>query len=108
MPALSFLAVVGLALVALLFVANATLEIGPPPIVTSDHYGLPKPWYPGTMQNLTTARAPAPDMSSPAILAAQPKASPEAATKIDAAARAARAEAPPKKKRITHVRQIFH
>ena len=85
MPALSFLAVVGLALVGLLFVANATLETGPPPIVTSDHYGLPKPSYPGAMQNLTTAPAPAP----------------EAATKIEAAARAARAEAPPKKKRVT-------
>ena len=36
MPALAFLAVVGLALVALLFVADATLESGSPPIVTSD------------------------------------------------------------------------
>ena len=108
MPALSFLAVVGLALVALLFVANATLENGSPPIVISDRYGLPKPWYPGAMQNMAIAPAPAPDMATPAILAAQSKTSPEAATKIEAAARAARAEAPPKKKRITHVRQIFH
>ena len=35
MPALTFLVVVGLVLVGLLFVADATLENGPPPIVTA-------------------------------------------------------------------------
>ena len=44
MPALAFLAAVGMALVALLFVADATLEKGPPAIVTSERSGLPEPW----------------------------------------------------------------
>jgi hypothetical protein len=96
MPALAFLAVVGLTLVALLFVADATLENGPPPIVTSDRSGLPKPWHPDTVNTLTTAPAPSPDMTSQAVLAAQP---PEALAKIGPAARAARAEAASKKKR---------
>jgi hypothetical protein len=79
-------------LVALLFVADKTLENGPPPIVTSDRVGLPKPWHPGTIQTHTSAPAPAPDMTSPAILAAQPK-STETPLRIGSAARAARAEA---------------
>ena len=60
MPALTFLAVVGLVLVGLLFVADATLENGPPPIVTSDRTGLPKPWRPDGGKTLTTIPAPAP------------------------------------------------
>jgi hypothetical protein len=95
MPAVAFLAVVGLALVALLFVADATMQSGPPPIVTSERTGLPKPWRPDAIQTLSTAPAPAPDMASPAILAAQP----EGLAKVDPAARAARAEATSKKKR---------
>ena len=94
MPALTFLAVVGLALVALLFVADATLTPGPPPIVTSERSGLPKPWRPDTIQTLTSTPAPAPDMTSPSVLAAQPKSEPAALHKIGSAARAARAEAP--------------
>ena len=95
MPALAFLAVVGLVLVALLFVADATLEHGSPPIVTSDRVGLPEPWHPDAIQTLTTTPAPAPDMTSQPVLSAQPKPGPDLA-KIDSAARAARAEAPPK------------
>jgi hypothetical protein len=98
MPALAFLAVVGLALVALLFVADATLESGSPPIVTSTRVGLPEPWHPNTAGGLTTTPAPAPDMSSKAVLAAEPS---DALAKVDPAARAARAEAPAKKKRVT-------
>lgn len=98
MPALAFLAVVGLALVALLFVADATLESGSPPIVTSTRVGLPEPWHPNTAGALTTTPAPAPDMSSKAVPSDQPS---EASAKIDPAARAARAEAPAKKKRVT-------
>jgi len=101
MPALAFLAVVGLALVALLFVADATLEKTPPVIVTSERTGLPTPWHPDTVKTLTTVSAPAPDMSSQAILAAQP---PDALAKVGPAARAARAEAAPKKK---HAQQPF-
>ena len=100
MPALTFLAVVGLVLVGLLFVADATLENGPPPIVTSERTGLPKPWRPDGVQMLTTTPAPAPDMTSSAVLSAQPKAAPDASAKINAAARTARAEASPKTRRF--------
>jgi hypothetical protein len=95
MPALAFFVVVGLALVALLLVADATLK---PVIVTSQRSGPPKPWHPGAIQTLTTA--PAPDMTSQAVLAAHPS---EALAKVDPAARAARAEAPPTKKRLTRM-----
>ena len=94
MPALAFLTIVGLVLVALLFAADATLK---PVIVTSQRSGPPKPWHPGTIQTLTTTPAPAPDMTSPAVLAAQPKSAPNALTKTESAAHEARAEAPPKK-----------
>ena len=97
MPAIAFLTVVGLALVVLLLVADATLK---PVIVTSQRSGPPKPWHPGAIQTLTTAPAPAPDMTSQAVLAAQPKSAPEAPAKIKPAAREARAEAPPKKARV--------
>jgi len=98
MPALVFLAVVGLALVALLFVADATMQAGPPAIITSDRTGLPERWRPDPIQTLTTAPAPAPDMASQAVLASQPA---EGLAKVDPAARAARAEAISKKKRGT-------
>jgi hypothetical protein len=47
-----------------------------------------------------TAPASAPDMPSQAVLAAQPS---EALAKVGPAARAARAEAPPTKKRVTRM-----
>jgi hypothetical protein len=108
MPALTFLAVVGLALIALLFVADTTLEPSSP-IVTNNRVGLPKPWHPdsmnhGAIRNLTPAPAPAPDMASDLVRAAMPKAqsaSEDDLAKVKPAARAARAEAPPTKKRIT-------
>ena len=99
MQALAFLAVAGLALIALLFVANATLEPGSPPIVTSQRSGLPEVRRPDVAQTFSAAPAPAPDMTSQAVLAAQPKSAPDALVKIGSAARAARAEAPPKNKR---------
>jgi hypothetical protein len=101
MPALTFLAVVGLVLIGLLFVADATLENGPPPIVTSDRTGLPKPWRPDGVKTLTTAPAPAPDMTSAAVLSAQPKATHDTSAKVNAAARAARAEVLPRNTRFT-------
>jgi hypothetical protein len=101
MPVLAFLAVVGFALIALLFVADATLERSSPVIVTSDRMGLPERWHPDTIQTLTTAPAPAPDMTSQAVLAAQPKSEPKALKKIEPAALAARAEAPPKNNPVT-------
>ena len=82
MPALSFLAFVGLALIALLFYGNATLEPISPETVTT-HYAV----------------APAPNMTPQVVL--QPKSAPDALTKIGHVARAARAEAPPKNNRVS-------
>jgi hypothetical protein len=101
MPALTFLAVVGLALIALLFVADATLEPGSRVILTSQRSGLPEPRRPAATQTLTSLSAPVPDMTSQAILAAQPKSAPDALAKIGSGARAAQAEAPPNDKRVT-------
>jgi len=108
MPALIFLAVAGLALIALLFVADATLEPSSPPIVTSNRVGLPEPWHPDpinpdAIRNRTTASAPAPDMASDLVRAAMPKALPASEddlAKVKPPARAARAEATPSKKRV--------
>jgi hypothetical protein len=106
MPALTFLAVAGLALIALLFVANATLEPpGLPVIVTSQRSGLPESRRPDAIQTLTTAPAPAPDMTSQAVLAAQPKSAPNALPKIGSAALAARAKAPSNDERVTSYQQ---
>jgi hypothetical protein len=80
MPALGFLAVVGLALIGLLFVANVTLEPGSPVVVQR-----------------TAAPAPAPNMTSQAVLAAQ--------AKVEPAAHEARAERLPAKRRVTRERQ---
>ena len=51
MPALAFLAVVGFALIALLCVADATLERSSPVIPTSERVGLPERWHPDTDTN---------------------------------------------------------
>ena len=120
MPIFTYFAVVGSVMIALLFVAGATLEKGSPavvtsqyglpkpwrPVVTSDQDGLPKPWRPDPI-HLAAAPAAAPDMTSPLVLAAAPKAqsAPEVLAKVEPAARAARAEAPPKKKRVTRTQQ---
>jgi hypothetical protein len=104
MPIFTYFAVVGSVLIALLVVADATREKGTPAAVTvTSQYGLPKPWRPDPIQILAAAPAPAPEMTSPLVLAAAPKAqsAPEVLAKVEPAARAARAEAPPKKKRVT-------
>ena len=101
MPVLAYFEVVGFVLAALLFVADATLERSSPVVVASDRIGLPERWHSDTIQTLTTAPAPAPDMTSPAVRAAQPKPEPDILDKIGPAARAARAEAPPKNNRLT-------
>jgi hypothetical protein len=101
MPALVFLSVAGLILVALLIVADATLEKNDSPvIVTSQRSGLPEPpRHSNEIHIFTTAPAPEPDMTSRAVLDAQPKSEPEALAKILPEARAARAEAPSENKR---------
>jgi hypothetical protein len=101
MPVFAFFAVVGFALIALLFIADATLERSSPVIVTSERIGLPKPWHPDTIQTFTTAPAPAPDMTSQAVLAAQPKSEPRAPEKIAPTARVAWAKALPENNRVT-------
>ena len=101
MPTLAFLAAVGIALIALLCVADATLERSSPVIPTSDRIGLPERWHSNTIQILTSAPAPAPDMTSPAVLAAQPRSEPDILDKIGPAARAARAETSPTNNLVT-------
>jgi hypothetical protein len=96
MPVVAFFAVVGSVLFALLFVADATLENSSPAIVTSQRTGLPVPRYHTAIKTLTTPSAPAPDMTSQAVLSAQPKSASDALAKIEAGAREARAEAPEK------------
>jgi len=104
MPALTFLAVVGLALIALLFIADATLEPGSPAIVTSQRSGLPEPQYHNATRTLINAPAPPkPDMTSQAV--AQSHSAPDATAKIGSAALAARAKAPHKGKRFTGYQQ---
>ena len=96
MPVLAFFAVVGSVLFALLFVADATLDNSSPAIVTSQRTGLPAPRYNNAIKTFTAVPAPAPDMTSQAVLAAQPKSMSDTLAKIEPAAGEARAEAPPK------------
>ena len=94
MPIFSYFAVVGSVLVALLFAADATLSKSTTPVIaTSSIYGMPKPWRPDPTQTLATTPAPAPDMSSEAVLAAAPKTTP-------VNERSATVNAAPKKKRV--------
>ena len=104
MPIFTYVAVVGSVLIALMFVVNPMLEKGTRAVITSDRVGLPKSWHPDSIQTLAAAPAPAPDMMSPLVLAAAPKvqSAPEVVAKAEPAARAARAEATHKKKRVTH------
>lgn len=91
MPIFSYFAIAGAVLIALLFLADATLEKGTPPVVTSERQGLPEPRRPDPIQTLVTAPAPEPDMTSKAVLAAQPKSAAEGRT-------------PPKKNHVTRDR----
>src|SRR5215510_4140990 len=110
MPVLGYFVVVGSVLVALLFVADATLEKNSSPVIaTSQRTGLPESHYhnaiseSGDAQPVSwptrgnTTPAPAPDMTSQAVLDAQPTSAPdEALAKNEPAAREASAEASPK------------
>jgi hypothetical protein len=103
MPVLAFLAVAGSALIALLFLADATLEKdGSPAIVTSQRSGLPETSLRSdNIHILTTAPAPEPDMTLQTVRDAQPKPEPLDPGKIHPEAREARAEAPPQDTRFT-------
>src|SRR5262249_399770 len=101
MLVLGYVAVVGSVLIALLFVADATLDKNSSPvIVTSQRMGLPEPHYHSAIKTFTITPAPAPDKTSQAVLDAppkshaEPKAEHEVLTKIEPLAREARAEAP--------------
>jgi len=89
LPVVTVLAMLGLVLIVLLFVAGATLQIhkpanaGLPPEARRNHYDLD-----------TSAPAPAPDMNSQAVLEAQPNSQLDPLTKLHPDAHAARAEAP--------------
>jgi hypothetical protein len=103
MPALAFLAWVGLALAALLFVADATLVDHGPAIVVSQRIGLPEQWHPDpdSAQTPTPNPIPTPEMTSQAVISNQPVSEAEGHA-INPAALAVRAEALPKKeKRVT-------
>jgi len=101
MPAVAFLAWVGSALVALLFVADSVLVDHGPAIVVSQRIGLPEPWHPDPAQTPTPNLIPTPEMTSLAVISNQPVSEAEGHA-INPAALAARAEAPPKKeKRVT-------
>src|SRR5262249_48278496 len=70
-----------------------------PANATSEHTGLQEPQYQNAKKTFTNRPAPVPDMTSPAMLAAEPKSQREHQP-IPAEARAARAEAPAKKVRV--------
>ena len=94
MPIFSYFAVVGSVLVALLFAADASLPKSTAPVIaTSSIYGMPKPWHPDPTQTLAATPAPAPDMSSEAVLAAAPKTGPVNERSVST-------DATPKKKRV--------
>src|SRR5215467_5539251 len=78
MPVIAFFVVVASALLAFLFVADATLQKSSLPTVTTDRVGLPERWHSDTIKVLTSTPAPAPDMTSKGVLAAQPKVTPAA------------------------------
>src|SRR5215212_271098 len=91
MPIFAYFVVVGLALVAVLFVADATLDKHGPMPFNNESFGLPKKWRadvpPSSIVTLLPTPAPAPHMNSPEALAAAPPALP-------AIAAASRAEQP--------------
>jgi hypothetical protein len=70
MPLLSYVVVIGSILLALIFVADATLEKSERLPNNSQFAGLPKAWDPKT-QNFANP-APEPDMTSDAVMAAAP------------------------------------
>jgi hypothetical protein len=111
MPIFNFLVVAAYALITLLFVADAILEPrSAPVIVTSQRLGLPESRRPDPIQTLTARPAPAPDMTSQAVLAAQAKSVSDALAKIESAAHGARAEAAPRREHPQNnlVRQPIH
>ncbi len=75
MPIFTYFALVGSVLVTLLFAADATLPKHGPVVVSSEFYGMPKPWRPENSKTpvLAARAAPEPDMTSEAVRAAAPR-----------------------------------
>src|SRR3954465_2126172 len=71
MPLLPYVVVIGSPLLALIFVADATLEKSERLPNNSQFAGLPKAWDPKT-QNFASNPAPEPDMTSDAVKPAAP------------------------------------
>jgi hypothetical protein len=95
MRILTFLGAAGLVLIALMFVADATLPGGSPAIVTTQRTGLPQSSRPhDEIQILTTGRAPAPDMTSSFVVVAQPRAISDVPPRVEPAAGSAWAHSP--------------
>src|SRR5262245_39475545 len=113
---------VGLVFIALLF-ANFYPPLRSPFRVSTSESGLPQPSRPTPLQILTATPAPTQDMTSPPVLAPEVETKPTVETrttpeakiesaaasrhalaKVGPVARAARAEAPPKNKRVTRSR----
>jgi hypothetical protein len=96
LPVGTYLAVLGLVLIASLFFAGASLEIhkptkdSPSPEARQNHYELNSGGPP-----------PAPDMNSQAVIRAQPNSELGPLAKLHPDAHAARAEAPAERKRVT-------
>lgn len=101
LPVITFLAVMSLMLIGLLFVAAATFEIGKP-VVSSQRSTVPRQSH---YELDTSAPAPAPDMNSQAVLDAQPKSEPNPLAKLHPEARAARAEAPHEESHVQPFRE---
>lgn len=93
MPIFSYFAVVGSVLAALLFLTPGSPEKGAPVVTTSTQAGLPKPWRPEPTPSPAIASFVQPD-PDPDPVAKEP------AAKVEPAGHTARAEAPPKKKRV--------
>jgi hypothetical protein len=101
MPIVTYFAVVGTALLALLFYADATMEPRGPLAVTTSFEGLPAPWHGPAIQSVASASAPEPDMNSDAVKAAAPAAvkTASAADLTTGSGQPAAAEIAPKKKK---------
>jgi hypothetical protein len=105
MPIFAYLVAVGSVLIALMLVTNATVEKAGPAIVTTQRVGLPESQLPNPTQILTSTPAPAPDMTSPLVLVAEPKVPPEVPPVVPAP-HSARAEAPPHPNPVTGPRDF--
>lgn len=103
MPILSYFAVIGTALLALLFVADAKFERHGPLAISTNFEGLPKPWKPelnpplplAKPQEIQTAAAPTLDPKWNEGKPAEAAAVPQTAAPVQ---QLAKAEPPPKKK----------